>query len=233
MSGPATILREIHQLQRHEKELRDQIDRLPRQLKVQQAKVTRQEDLAREAQEALKHLKVAVHDKESQLKQLQQQIAKHQKQLNEAASKKEYDALKVEMAGDKEKCQQFEDAILAGMIEVDEKSTQVPELAKAVQRAKDELAQFEKDSVSRQASLQEQLRQTQRALQEVEATLLPDVRATYDRLASARGADALATAQSRTCLACNTEMTIQSYNDLLSARLVICKACGRILYLPE
>ena len=30
-----------------------------------------------------------------------------------------------------------------------------------------------------------------------------------------------------------TAITAQSYNDLLSGRMVVCKVCGRMLYLPE
>src|SRR5438132_12063699 len=101
MAGPATILRDIHRLRRHARDLRAEIERGPRLLKGQQTKVARQEDVVREAQERLKRLKVTCHDKEVQLKQTLQQISKHEKQLNEATSKKEYDALKSEIASDR------------------------------------------------------------------------------------------------------------------------------------
>src|SRR5262245_18304635 len=98
MSGPGDLFREIHRLRRYAQELQEQIDRVPRQLKINQAKVTRQEDLRREGQEAVKHLRVATHDKEVSLRTTHQQIAKHQQQLNKAESKKEYDALQAEIA---------------------------------------------------------------------------------------------------------------------------------------
>src|ERR1051326_7621476 len=101
MAGPATILRELHRLRRHAKQLQAEIGRGPRLLQAQQAKVSRQEEVAREAQETLKRLKVTSHEKEVQLKAKQQQIVKHEKQLNEASGKKEYDALRAEIAGDK------------------------------------------------------------------------------------------------------------------------------------
>jgi predicted nucleic acid-binding Zn-ribbon protein len=47
------------------------------------------------------------------------------------------------------------------------------------------------------------------------------------------GADALAAVQNRTCSSCYTEITAQQYNELLQQQVVLCKACGRILYLPE
>ena len=42
MPGPATVLREIHRLRRHAKELQDRIEQGPRMLKHQQAKAARQ-----------------------------------------------------------------------------------------------------------------------------------------------------------------------------------------------
>src|SRR5437879_2366805 len=107
MAGPATILREIHRLRRHAKDLHSEIDRGPRMLKGQQAKVAKQEEAVHEAHERLKRLKLASHEKEGQLKATLQQISKHEKQLNEAGSKKEYDALRTEIAADQKKCREL------------------------------------------------------------------------------------------------------------------------------
>ena len=87
-------------------------------------------------QGGLSHVKVGVHEKEVSLKQAQQQITKHEKQLNEATSKKEYDALKVEIAAEKQRCQQLEDEILNGMMEMEERTAQLPEIEKAVTQAR-------------------------------------------------------------------------------------------------
>jgi predicted nucleic acid-binding Zn-ribbon protein len=50
---------------------------------------------------------------------------------------------------------------------------------------------------------------------------------------AARGADAMAAVENRTCTACYTEITAQNYHELILGQLVVCKSCGRILYLPE
>lgn len=233
MAGPATILREIHRLRRHAKDLQSEIDRGPRLLKGQQTKVSRQEDALREAHEILKRLKMTSHDKEGQLKATLQQISKHERQLNEAGSKKEYDALKAEIAADKKRCQELEDEILGCMAEIEERTAQLPELEKAVQQAKVEYTDFEKSSRGRLTTLSEQLDQALGHINEVEATLPADVRPAYDRLVSARGEDAMAAVEHRTCMACYTEITAQSYNDLMLSQFVLCKNCGRVLYLPD
>ena len=55
----------------------------------------------------------------------------------------------------------------------------------------------------------------------------------YDRLVNAKGEDAMSEVLNKVCVACYTEITAQSYNDLIGGKFLLCKSCGRILYLPE
>jgi predicted nucleic acid-binding Zn-ribbon protein len=233
MSGPAPILREVHRLRRFAHELQEGIDRFPRQLKAQQAKLARQEEAQREGVEALKRLKVTVHQNEGLLKSTHGQIAKYERQLNEAASKKEYDALQGEIAAARAKCKQLEDDILAGMDEVETRTAGLPELERATQQAREELARWEETARVRLAEQQAQLKETQTRLAEVEATLPANVREQYRRIITAMGQEGLSAVRSNTCAACGTEITAQNYNDLLAGNFFVCKSCGRILYLPE
>lgn len=232
MPGPAAILREIHRFRRHAKDLQNEIDRGPRALKTQQAKTAKQEENLREAQESLKRLKVAIHEKEVTLRSKNQQISKHQQQLNEATSKKEYDALQVEIASEKKACQHLEDEILTDMTTSEERAAQIPELEQAVRQAKEDVVRFEASNQARLADLTGQMNQTLQTIQEIETTLPPDILAQYARMTSARGEDALASMSGRTCSACYTDITAQNYNELLQEQFVVCKSCGRILYLP-
>jgi predicted nucleic acid-binding Zn-ribbon protein len=233
MSGTVATLRELHRLKRHARDLRNEIERTPRLLKAQQNRMVQQEAAAKEAHDHVKRLKVSSLERESLLKQTLGQIAKHERQLNEAGSKKEYDALKVEIAADKEHVKKLEDEILTLLMEIEERTAQLPVADKAVQQAKLDLAEFEKNSQSRLQSLTEQLATAQQSLKEVEETLPEDVRTQYLRLVGARDEDALSAVEGRTCSACYTDITAQNYNDLLAGRLVVCKACGRILYRAE
>jgi predicted nucleic acid-binding Zn-ribbon protein len=233
MPGPAVLFREIHRLRRFAHDLQEQIDRAPRQQKAQQAKVARQEEIYRAAQDAIKHLKVDIHGKEGTLKTTHGQIAKYQKQLNEAESKKEYDALQHEINDARAAFQRLEEEILTGMGETEEKTAQLPELEKAVRQAKDECAKFEAGTKERLSGLQSQLAEARKQLQEKEETIPAAIRSSYDRIVASKGADALSAVQGRTCAACYTEITAQQANELQQELFVLCKSCGRILYLPE
>ena len=101
---------------RHAEDLQTQLDRAPKLIEAQKARTARQEEILHEAQETLKKLKVAIRGKKCSLRTVHQQIAKHQKQLQQAGGKKEYDALQMEIANGRKTCQRFEDEILEPMV---------------------------------------------------------------------------------------------------------------------
>ncbi len=233
MPGLAVLMREIHRLRRFAHDLQEQIERVPRQLKIQQAKVARQEEIQRETQEGIKRLKITAHEKEVSLKSTLNQIAKYEKQLNEATSKKEYDALQLEIKHGREKCQQLEEEVLAALSEGEEKTAQLPQLETNVKKAREEYVAFEKSVTDKLASLKEQLGQTRTQLEQGEAQIPASYRVVYDRIVASKGPDALTAVVNKTCSSCYTEITSQTYADLLAERFVVCKSCGRIQYLPE
>ncbi|MFL5244454.1 MAG: zinc ribbon domain-containing protein [Gemmataceae bacterium] len=233
MSGPGPTLRDIHRLHRFIKNLQEELDRVPRQLKAQQARVARQEELLKQAQDELKHLKVATHEKETSLKTTHTLIAKHLKQQNEAGGKKEYDALQAEITAEKQNVQRLENEILDNLGEMEEKTIKIPELEKNVKQAKADFTTFENGVQARLADLNGQLEQAKKDLKVVEAQIPADRKAQLERIIASKGDDALAVVKNRNCTACHTAITSQNYNDLVSGMFVLCVACGRILYLPE
>jgi predicted nucleic acid-binding Zn-ribbon protein len=233
MPGPASTFREIHRLRRHAQDLQDQLDRFPRQLKAHQTKVTRLEGEVREGHDAIKKLKLNVHEKEGTLKDQHAQIAKYQKQLSEVTSKKEYDALQAEIGSVRNACRRVEDDILQVLEDIDLKTAGLPQLEKTLAQGKEEYAAIERDANSRRVSLTEQLKETLAQLQDVEAHVPRDLVSNYKRAVASKGADAIAPVHDRICMACQTEITMQAYTELVQDFFVICKACGRILYLPQ
>jgi predicted nucleic acid-binding Zn-ribbon protein len=233
MSGPAGVFREIHRLRRHARDLQEQVENLPRQLNVRHGKQARAEGALRDAQEAIKRLKVDAHAKEVTLKTRHEHIAKYQKQLNEVTSKKEYDALQLEIAHAKDECRRLEDEILSALSEGEERAARLPELEQAVAQAKKEVAGFEEDAKAKRADLEAQLAQVQERLKAAEVNVPAGLRDQYHRIVNAKGADGFAAVRERTCTACNTEITVQMYHDLRQEMFLVCRSCGRILYLPE
>jgi len=233
MPSPGAIVRDIHRLRRSVRDLTTRIDHGPKQLQAQHNKVLRQEEILKKAQDELKHLKVKTHDRELSLKITNDQKTKYERQLNDIMSKKEYDALKHELATTREQFARLEDEILAGMMEIEERQAKLPELEKGLAQTRADAAQFERDYQARMADLAGQRDRAAKELAQVEATLPDDIKPQYDRLIGSKAEDAMSAVEGKTCLACYTEITTQNHHDLLQGVLILCKSCGRILYLAE
>ena len=233
MAGPAVLFREIHRLRRFAHELKDQGDRFPKQVNAQQAKVKRQEGIQHDELETIKKLKVSVHEKEVTLKTANTQIKKYEGQLNEIQSKKEFDALLLEIKNAKSASQKLEDETLALLTEIDDRTAKLPELEQNVVKARAEYVTWEQAAKVKHAEQSAQLAETLDKLKAAEAEIPEKVRAQYLRIVASMGHEGMAVVKNRTCSDCSTEITAQNYNELLQEQFFLCKSCGRILYLPE
>ena len=233
MSQPGLIFREIHQHSKNAFELQEQIDRIPRQIKAQKAKVERMEKEFKDAQDHQKKLKVSIHEKEVTIKELTAQITKHKRQLNEAADQKAIDALQHEIAFAQAEIAKNEEEALTALSEQEEKAATLPEQEKQLKTARDESAKIEKSSSDRKADLEKQLAEANKTLAESVAKLPEDLAAKYKRIAQGMGHDALSPVQGKLCQACATTITSQMYIEVTNLAYVVCKSCNRILYLSE
>jgi predicted nucleic acid-binding Zn-ribbon protein len=233
MSTSADFFRELHRLHLRVRDLREEARRGPERLRKFQAKIDLQQKQLQDAQEAIKHLKVVIHEKEVTLKENADRVARYQQQMNTATSRKEYDALQHEINHTRQASRVLEDEILATMETLEEKTRQLPELQNALAQAQAEHRKAQEQIAGRQSDLEQQLAEATAALAAAEANVPADIRPQYTRLVSAFGADALAPVTNRSCAGCYNELTAQGYNDLRAGRIVFCKSCGRILYLPE
>ncbi len=232
MPGPGIVVREIHRIRRHARDLAEKTEQAPRRLKARQNQLVRQEEKVNQVHEQIQQFKVDIHDKEVSIRGIQTAIKKHEKQRDEAGNKKEYDALQLEITHEKQSIIKLEDEILQAMTEVEELTPQVAALEKTLAQARLDFAQFEKDQADQLQRWAEEQKRSQEELAKVELELPADVLEYYRREVKGRGADALAAANERICAACYTEITAQMFNELTREMIVKCKSCGRILYLP-
>jgi uncharacterized protein len=222
------ILKDIHRLRRHIKDLEGKLEQGPKALKAHHLRVTQAEEALHKAQEGVKQLKVKIHEKEVSVKASQQNIEKLEK--TPISNKKEYDALRTEIAVVKKQITAFEDEILEAMGEIEDKTKALPDAEKVLQKAKADVVQFEKDHQDRLQRWTVERQEALKQLNEAEATLPEDFRAHYDRLVRSSWADALSGVKSRICVFCSTEVTPQMANEIQRGIIVICKNCGRMLY---
>ncbi len=226
-------LRNLHAIHLRLEDLRGGAEQAERSLHKYQARIETQQKNLHDAQEGIKKAKVAFHQKEISIQENEDKMAKYRKQMNDVKTKKEYDALRHEIDNVKQGTRVLEDEMLELMGQQEQKGKELPAFERGIAEATAELRRAEAELAERQSAVGERLAGAEAELKDAEEALPADVRNLYRRLVQAHGADALGAVAGRSCGGCNTELTLQNYNDLHAGRLVACKNCGRLLYLAE
>lgn len=235
MSTPTVpqLLREAHRLRRHLRELKAEIDLGPRVLKIQEQKLAAAKQAHADAHDRVQKLKLKIRDDEGTLKQVNGQLAKFEKQLNDAASPKEYEGKKSEIRQAQEKISALEEAILLGMEELEQKTAHLPTDDKVWADAQAEFEQFKVDAKERLERLVADQKASLTELAKVDAGLPPAVKPAYDRLVKAYGPDGMAALSGKVCGQCRVGISDQARNDITAGKFVCCSTCGRALYLDS
>ena len=230
-----STLRECHRLRKHLKALQEEIDRGPRVLKAQQARLAAEEQAHKDHHETIKKLKLKQRDDEGTLKQTEARLVKLGHQLLGISVTKEYEAKQSEIRQATDLKNQLEETILATMTDLDARTTAVPAVEKQWADAQAEFKEYQQDAADRLARMQADQKESQAALAAAEAQLPPNVRAIYDAQVRGRGPDAMAALKGKVCQGCRGSVTDQKIYELQSGGFVPCpnSACGRLLYPAE
>ena len=232
MSVPA-VLKELHRLLKHLRNLKAEIDLGPRVMKAQQNQLDAEKQAHADAHDILKKQKLKQKDEEGTLKATEVRLAKLQADLNMAGSKKEFDAKTSEIAQAKAVQGELEDSILTTIGDIEERTAALPAVETRWKAAQAAFAQFQTDAAERLARMQADQTATQATLAAKEAELPLEVKAGYARLVKSYGADGLAAVAGRSCQQCQTKLTEQQRTTLLSGKFLGCPSCGRAMYLTD
>jgi predicted nucleic acid-binding Zn-ribbon protein len=234
MSVPASLARELHRLHKQLSDLKDRAERGPKQIRARETNLTRlTEELAREQTET-RSAKMRADQKQLLLKSCEEKIEKHKGQLNACQSNREYQALKDQIAADQKACEVLSDEILDSFERVDEHKKLVELAEQNIKAATDDLAKLNEQVQTQLVQLTAEIRRVETELGTLEQNLPDDIRELYIRITRAKGYDAMAEVQDGiSCGGCMQRLTPNLMSVLSSAQAVICKNCGRMIYLPE
>ncbi len=232
MSITAAALRELHGVHQRLAELRDRLERGPKQIRAREANVTQLEARLSEARQKAQQMQMAADRKQLDLKSGEQKIVDLRVKLNACSSNREYQALLEQIAASEMAGSVLSDEILEGFEKVDQLGTAVKEAEKNLVAGKQELEKTRRSVEDAAASLQSDIKSLEAELAAIEETLPADFKADYERVVRSKGADSLAVAEDSVCTGCGQQITLNMLNELKLSKFVFCKACGRLLYLP-
>jgi len=233
MAVNAAALRELHRIHRQLSDLRERLERGPKQVRARTAGVAQVEEQSVKVHGDLKAGRVALDQKQLQLKAAEGKIAELKVKLNQANTNREYQALKDQIAADEMACSVLADEILEAMEKLDVMKAQIPESEGRVAKAKEELGKIQQQIRAEEESLRADIKRLEKELAEAETALPEDFRAMYQRVVKAKGEDAMAVVEGGSCGGCFQQLTTNMHNEINMGRVVLCKSCGRVLYLPE
>ena len=223
----------LHRIHRQLADLRDRLERGPKQVKASEANVKKCEGELAQAKDAFKAAKLAGDEKQLQLKSREAKLADLTAKLNMAQSNKEYQLLKDQIAADKQANSVLADEILEALEKQDQLQAAIKIAEQNLTKTKDDMAKVRQRVGDQQQGLETELGRVTGELKAAEDLLHGDFKDNYLRLSRTLGADALAPTEGDSCGGCSQTFTTQTLNLLKLDKPVFCKSCGRMLYLGE
>jgi predicted nucleic acid-binding Zn-ribbon protein len=233
MSITAAALRELHQIHQQLADLRDRLEHGPKQVRARESNVAQLEARLAEAREKAKQTQMGVDRKQLDLKSGEQKVVDLRVKLNSANSNREYQALLEQIAAAEMAGSVLSDEILEGLEKIDQHAVAVMEAEKNLAAGKQELEKARRAVEDSAAAILADVTRLEAELAEAEKALPPDIKADYQRVVRSKGADSLAASEDGVCTGCGQQITLNMQNELKLSKLVFCRSCGRLLYLPE
>jgi uncharacterized protein len=233
MSVSATVLRELHRIHKQLSDLRERLDRGPRQVKARQANVAQQEAALAASQDRVKEARKLTDQKQLNLKSSEQKIIDYRVKLNGASSNREYQTLVEQIAAAEMANSVLADEILEGMEKIDQLVVEVKEAETALAAVKNDLLKFRDNVAAEGALINGDITRLEAELAEAEKGLPASLKEDYKRVIRGKGAEGMASVEDMVCQGCGQQITLNMQNELMLSHPIFCKSCGSLLYLAE
>ncbi len=236
MSTPTVsldVLRTLHRIHKQLTDLKDRRDRGPRQVRAGEANIKQREADAEKLREELKTMRKNIDQKQLQMKSNEQKLKELDTKLNQAASNREYQILKDQIAADKMANSALEDEIIELMDQTDAFQPKIAEAEGLLKTTRDKAVAARQAVEVQAASIQADIVRLETELKHCEADLPDEIRETYQRLVEKRGEEALAEVVDGACGGCCQQIPVNVEASVRLQQPSFCRTCGRLLYVAE
>lgn len=229
----AADLTELHRLHAALKDVRDDLTRGPRQLKIRDQVITNARNEVTNKQEELKQTRMAADRKGLDLKSLEAKLVDIRGKLNQASSNREYDILRGQIDADGAAKSVMEDEILEHLERVDRLQKDIVVAQDRVKQAEADKEKYSADFAAEEPVLKQTETDLLAKLSKAESVLTGDSLSQYRRVVEAHGAEAMAPVENGVCTGCYVALRPQQRVQLNSGVILFCSSCGRLLYLAQ
>lgn len=231
MPGMTESLAALHRLHLDLQQVREELARGPRQIKVREQKVTAAIDEAARLKDALKQTRAAADRKSLDLKGRETKISDLRGKLNACTSNREYDILRGQIEADEVASSVLEDEILELLDKVDRLQREIVDTEARAQTLRRECDEFTAAFARTAEGLQTQAAGLEARIRDAEQIITGETRDRYRRLVDAYQADSLAGVDNNgVCTNCFVALTPQSRVLVKTGEIIFCSTCGRLLY---
>ncbi|MEN6450402.1 MAG: phospholipase [Thermoguttaceae bacterium] len=228
-----SLLRVLHRIQRQLADLRERLDRGPRQIRAAEFNIKHRDDELIQAKAEAKTLRMTADQKQLQLKTGEEKVKDLRRKLNAASTNREYQALLEQIAADEMANSVMTDEILEAMEKADAFGANIVDAEATLAAAKQKAEQVRGEVAEQEPSLHADLTRLEAELRDAERGLPEDVKELYHRIVRQKGEEALAVVENQCCGGCNQRIPLNLLSRIMLGQPVACKTCGRLLYLPE
>lgn len=202
-------------------------------LEGKQAHVQEKQNFLTEKQKEHKKFQKEIDNKELDLKCKEEEIKKFRLDLYKIKNNKEYTALLSEIGGREADKSLLEDEILAMMSQIEDMAAGQKNLAREVEEEEKALKALANVVEEELKGLDKDIQEARRQLEENSQLVDKESLEQYKRLIEKDGL-AVVEVSGESCGGCFMGITPQTINLLMRCQdLILCKNCGRILYLLE
>ncbi|MHC4469979.1 MAG: zinc ribbon domain-containing protein [Planctomycetota bacterium] len=211
--------------------LRAKLERGPQRLEAEKAQLeqhqSRYEDASRRAKEAMR----LAERKNSELEEVDRKMKDLGMKQNTARSNKEYEALKVEIAGLKADFELLEEEALQQWSIGDEREKEAAKVEEAIldtsQQFEEKTREWEEEARGLEVEFEELGAERADKARNVPSSWMD----TYEKVVESRGTPAVVAVEAQYCLGCQMRLSIHDVTRAIrGAEIVQCKACNRILF---
>ena len=186
------------------------------------------------AEEEMKALQVSRSEKENEMAANEEKIKKHEGDLYQIKSNKEYQALLQEIDSIKADVSLQEEEIIALLDKIESAKEKFEQEKRIFEEEKQKLNKEQEEIKQEEKRLSEELSQLQARRKESAEGVDKSILGRYEKVLELRGGIALAKVSGEVCSECGMTLRPQIINEAkLKKGSVFCESCSRILYAED